>query len=266
MNTILFKRWLGRVCRLANSENPRCIILYYHAIGAGPKAIPSRLFRSQMEWLATHAEVLSLDELLFGISKAPLRAAITFDDGYASVAGEADPVLRALDLPATIYLNTGLIGDSDRHASDPALGHYPDEHFMSWKDVELLATRRWTIGSHGVEHLDLTTVDDARMAVELRNSKQSIEDRLGTECKHFAYTWGRYTRRVQRAVADAGYHTAVAAIHGPVRRLGDPLAIPRMDISKEYSPEDFRAIVQGHWDFLGGIHSARRVVQRLAWR
>lgn len=264
MNTIQYKRALARLWTLNPPGRPRRVILYFHAIGEGPKATPQSLFHRQMEWLAAHAEVLSLDELLSGVGETLLRATITFDDGYASVAAEAEPVLRALNLPATVYLNTGWIGEGDRRASDPELGHYPGEHFMSWEDVELLARRRWIIGSHGVEHLDLTTVDDARLAVELRDSKRLIADRLGTECRHFAYTWGRYTRRVQRAVADAGYQTAVSAIHGPVKPTSGRFALPRIDISNQYSLEDFRAIVRGHWDFLGGIQRVRRVVQGLA--
>jgi peptidoglycan/xylan/chitin deacetylase (PgdA/CDA1 family) len=219
-----------------------------------------------MEWLATNAEVLPLDGLLAGCGERPLQAAITFDDGYASVALNAEPILRDLGLPATIYINTGWMSEECRHDSAPEMGHYPGEQFMSWKDVELLTNRNWTIGSHGVEHVDLTGVDDVRRIQELRDSKQTIEDRLGFECRHFAYTWGRYTRQVKRAVADAGYQTAVSAVHGPVRQGSDLYALPRIDISNQYSLEDFQAIVRGEWDFLGGIQRARRVAQGMAWQ
>lgn len=266
MNTIQFKRALAHAWALMVPIKPRRIILYYHAVGVGSKAIPDELFRRQMEWLATNVEVLSLDRLLADSGKKPLMAAITFDDGYASVALNAEPILRDLGLSATIYINTGWMGGGYRRDSAPELGHYPGERFMTWKDVELLVRRGWTIGSHGVEHLDLAAVDDARRIQELSDSKQAIEDRLGFECRHFAYTWGRYTRRVQQAVADAGYQTAVSALHGPVRHGSDLYALPRIEISNEHSLEDFQAIIRGNWDFLGGIQRARRVTQGLAWQ
>lgn len=266
MNTIRFKRALARAWALTEPAQPRRMILYYHAIGKGPNATPDESFRLQMGWLASHAEVLSLDGLLSGQGNRALQAAITFDDGYASVALNAEPILRDLDLPATVYINTGWMGEEGRRASEPGLGHYPGERFMAWKDVERLANRNWTIGSHGVEHLDLTAVDDARRIQELRDSRKTIENRIICECRHFAYTWGRHTRRVRQAVADAGYQTAASAIHGPVRCDSDPYALPRLDISNQYSLEDFQAIVRGDWDFLGAVQRVRRVVNGLAWQ
>jgi len=266
MNTIRIKRTLAQLWALNSLKRPRRVILYYHAIGEGPDAMSQSQFRSQMEWLVTHAEVLPLDDLLADMGETPLRAAISFDDGYASVAAQAEPVLSDLDVSATVYLNTGWISEGGRRASEPALGHYPGEHFMSWEDVKLLASRRWIVGSHGIEHLDLTAVDDARITVELRDSKRTIEDRLEIKCRHFAYTWGRYTRRVQRAVEEAGYQTAASAIHCPLKNTNDRYALPRIDISKQYSLDDFQAIIRGDWDFLGSIQRIRRVAQGLAWR
>lgn len=266
MNMIRFKRALAYLWALRSSKRPRRVIVYYHAIGAGSNATPNVLFQRQMEWLAMNAEVMTLDGLLSGSGERPLQAAITFDDGYASVAMNAAPILRDLGLPATVYINTAWMGEENRRNSEPKLGHYPGEQFMTWRDIELLTKQNWTIGSHGAEHLDLTTVDDARMAMELSSSKQMIEDRLGRECQHFAYTWGRYTKQVQQAVAGAHYKTAVSAVHGPVGNSSDPFALPRIDISKQYSLDDFQAVVRGDWDFLGGIQRARRVAQGLVWR
>lgn len=266
MNTIRFKRALARAWALTEPAQPRRMILYYHAIGKGPSATPDESFRLQMGWLASHAEVLSLDDLLSGHGRSLLQAAITFDDGYASVALDAEPVLRDLGLPATVYVNTAWMGEEHRRDSVQALGHYPGEQFMTWGDVEGLARRGWTIGSHGVDHLDLTAVDEATRTQELRDSKNAIERRLGFECRHFAYTWGRYTRQVQRAVADAGYRTAASAIHGPLRDDSGPHALPRIDISNQYSLADFQAIVRGDWDFMGRVQRVRRMVNGLAWQ
>jgi peptidoglycan/xylan/chitin deacetylase (PgdA/CDA1 family) len=266
MKTIAIKRTVAGAWALKGAHRPRKIILYYHAIGVGPNAIPRQLFRRQVQWLADHVEPLSIDDLLSGVGKRPIQVSISFDDGYACVASEAAPVLREFGFSATVYVNTGWIGEEQRRPSAPELGHYSGEQFMTWKDVEFLTRCNWTIGSHGVEHLDLTTADDSTTRRELNDSKLMIEDRSGLQCRHFAYTWGRYSRRVQRAVAAAGYQTAASAIHGPVRPTSDPYALPRIDISNLYSLEDFQSIVRGEWDFLGAVQRARRVTQGLSWQ
>lgn len=261
MNTIFIKRALGRLWSLTYSRRPRRIVLLYHAVGDGPNAISRSLFQKQMEWLAGHADVLSLDDLLAGAGSKPIRVSIGFDDGYASVVDQAEPILSALTLPATVYLNTGWIGESSRRASDPTLGHYPGEYFMSWEDAQKLEQRGWTIGSHGVEHLDLTVEGAANIVTELCDSKHMIDTRLSVVCKHFAYTWGRFNIQVQRAARTAGYHTAASAIHGPVDINSDLFALPRIDIRKTYSIDDFKAIIRGDWDYLGKMQRIRRSVK-----
>jgi peptidoglycan/xylan/chitin deacetylase (PgdA/CDA1 family) len=156
-----------------------------------------------------------------------------------------------------VYLSTGLIADHARRMSVPQQGHYPDETFLSWQDVDCLRKHRWIIGSHGVEHLDLTAVPSDRVATDLRKSKAMIEQRTGDPCVHFAYTWGRHKEAVRSAVRVAGYRFAAAGLHGAVKHGFDPYAIPRINVQRDYSLTDFTAAVRGDWDFLGGWQRLR---------
>jgi len=97
-------------------------ILCYHAI------VSSRLevddwcfleeisFRQQMNYLQRNFTVLhlskALDQLLSGKIHEP-TAVITFDDGYQNNYDLAFPILREMNLPATIFLTTGLLNTSD---------------------------------------------------------------------------------------------------------------------------------------------------------
>ena len=145
-----------------------------------------------------------------------------------------------------------------RVASDPGLGHYEGEQFMDWSCVQHLARAGWTIGSHGVEHADLTVVDDTRMRHELCASKAEIESRLSQPCEHFAFTWGRFSKREQIGVRDASYRTAASAIHGALTAGVDVYALPRVDIGRRYALRDLQAIVRGDWDFMGCIQRVRK--------
>jgi len=267
MNTLLWKRRLGRLYPTPSPKERR-VILIYHAVGRGPEALASDRFVEQVQWLKNHCEVVPLDMIL-NTSKAntKIQVALTFDDGYESVYRLAAPILAQEKMPATAYLNTGWIADSinTRKASRVDLGHTAGENFMIWDEVQALVRQGWEIGSHGVEHLDLTQQSLETIKTELRQSKKDIELRLHKECAHFCYTWGRYHPALKQAVAEAGYRSAVAAHHAPMTVTEDRFALPRLHVANEYTMADFEHIVNGKWDFLNLVQRVKKVSSQVIY-
>jgi peptidoglycan/xylan/chitin deacetylase (PgdA/CDA1 family) len=104
-------------------------VIAYHGVGVAPHSpvmhvSPDRL-RAQLEHLQERYTVVPLRELVerWRLSTSTRGCvAITFDDAYAGVAVHALPILRALDLPATVFVTSD-------HASRGAS--------YWWDDVEL---------------------------------------------------------------------------------------------------------------------------------
>lgn len=255
-----WKRRLGTLVGGVTASENRTMILIYHSVGNGALPVSEAMFREQVDWLAHNAEIVSLSDALSGQSAAGKRVAITFDDGYGSVCDLAAPILSDYGAAATVYLNTGWIGAQTRRASDAKLGHYPDQNFMTWKDAADLSAVGWTIGSHGVDHLDLTRQTEQIVEREVMNSKHDIEDRLGLPCEHFAYTWGRYSSLLQETIKAAGYLSAVSGSHGPVMPESDRFALPRIDVRADYEMRDFVDLISGRWDYLGLKHRIARML------
>lgn len=259
MYSLMTKRFLGLLGRLARSSSPRRVVLLYHAVGSGPDACPKDDFTKQMAWLSGHATVLSLDTLLEGNDTSPLQVAITFDDGYASVAQVAAPIMAQYGLSATVYLTTACIGEGEttRVDSDPKSGHLTGERFMVWSEVRALHSAGWQIGSHGLHHLDMTAQDAKELHHQLEASRELIEEHIAATCKAFAYPWGRNNARTRQAVAVAGYAHAAGTLHGPVLPNTTPLAFKRIDIRRNYALRDVKNILLGDWDYLGNLQSMR---------
>jgi peptidoglycan/xylan/chitin deacetylase (PgdA/CDA1 family) len=240
------------------------VVLTYHSVGSTALAVPSSAFRDQMEWLKSNAVVVPLDSLVSGPwPKTPsgLLCAITFDDGYASVHRYAFPILKEFELPATVYLVASAISDNQPQSSNDHAGLYPDEEMLVWPQVKQLQANGIVMGSHLVHHKAITSLDAASANRELQDSKKIIEDRVGAECSSFCYPWGKHNSSSVEAVSRAGYRNAVVTIQARYHqaRSADRFRIPRADIRRDYTLDDFKAVVRGDWDYLGYIQRFRHL-------
>ena len=96
-------------------RNP-CVVLAYHRISDRPthfSHVSLPVFRTQMEWIRRHCEVLALDDLSQSARARRDRphVLITFDDGYRDYFELAYPVLKSLEIPAITFLSTRFIDD-----------------------------------------------------------------------------------------------------------------------------------------------------------
>lgn len=262
MNSLRWKREIAKFYSLLPvSKKTRKIILIYHAVGSGPWSISTDIFRKQTEWLIKHCAILPLTELLTNpLNDQKIQVALTFDDGYGCLYDTVLPILNDVKAVGTVYLNTGWVGQESRKVSCPELGHYPGEHFLTWDEVKILDKAGWEIGSHGVEHIDLTKQSLEVIEKELQDSKVTIKSQLRKPCEHFAYTFGRHDKRVRNIARQVGYCYATAAHHQPLSKNDDRMALPRLNVELGYSMEDFQNLVLGKWDFMGYVHRMKKVV------
>lgn len=250
MSSLVWKRRLGRLWGHAQ-RNGRDVALLYHSVAGGPLSISEEKFTQQMNWLKHDAEVVTLDAMLDTPNPGRLRVVLSFDDGYRSLYDNAHPILVSFGFPAIVYLNSALLGEDKHISSNPELGHYPGEQFMIWDDVTRLAGQGWSAGGHGLDHVDLTLMTAEQRHHQLSGCKSEIEARLGTPCKHFAYTWGHYNSQVLSATRSAGFGSAASGLHGPFSRNSNRFAFPRIDVRAEYELDDFIDVVTGRWDYIG---------------
>jgi len=88
------------------------IVLTYHRIAAegpdphGLQVSPDR-FRTHLDVLRSRAAVVPVEAVLE--PGAGPRVAITFDDGYRDNLAHAEPILQQFDVPATLFVVSGLL-------------------------------------------------------------------------------------------------------------------------------------------------------------
>ncbi|MBI4454526.1 MAG: polysaccharide deacetylase family protein [Acidobacteria bacterium] len=203
-------------------------ILTYHRLDESGSVLstPVATFRRQMEDLSTWGyRTLRLEDLVTYWKEPPdrqPRAIITFDDAYVSVKEQAIPVLETLRFTATIFVPTGA-------CSGTACWNGTREQVMSWEDLNELARSGFELGSHGVDHLDLTGLDSEGMEFQLRQSQVEIEKQLSRPCPVLAYPYGRVNPAVREA-AGQRYRVAVTTRLDWASPDSDLLCLPRLEM------------------------------------
>ena len=210
-------------------------ILCYHGVElawSSPLAIKPMDFSGHLLWLTRHRQVIDVHEgvaLLDRRGRLPRGTiALTFDDGFASIAEHALPLLTRQRIPATVFLVAGTLTDP-AHPVDWV--DDPPAHPISTlnrEQVVELSKNGIRFGSHGMTHRDLTQLTDDECVRELRQSRETIEDVVGMHVHHLAYPRGRHDSMVWRAAHRAGFTNAFSL---PDQRepIG-PYAVPRVGV------------------------------------
>lgn len=146
-----------------------CVISYHRVLESLDPLLESepdvKTFRWQMELLAECFNVMPLHDAVVALGKEsmpPRAVCITFDDGYRSTYDLALPILKELNLPATVFVSSG----------------YLDEGNM-WNDRIIEAVRRLPDG-----RLDLRDVNLGVHPLDTSDDKKRLIHRLTSDSKY----------------------------------------------------------------------------------
>jgi peptidoglycan/xylan/chitin deacetylase (PgdA/CDA1 family) len=192
-------------------------------------------FAIQMDWLARNGYHTVTTQELFayltgqrGLPAKPI--VITFDDGYADFYTSAIPILRSHDFTAVSYVVSGFIGRPG---------------YLSARQILAAQGAGFEVGSHTVNHVDLTKQPADALRFQLEGSKQALEKLLGRPVTSFCYPYGKYGNREAAAVAAAGYQDATSTLGGPYHTTANRFAWTRLRVNGGEPLWQFAASVRG---------------------
>lgn len=142
-------------------------------------------------------------------------------------------------------------------ASIPDAGYYCNP--LTWDLVREMASRELvTIGSHAVRHLNLDTLDHARVREELAASRTVLQERLGRPVEGIAYPGGTFTDDTKRMTREAGYRYALTTRHGFNGPATDVFELRRNEVANQGNFLLFKATVSGTLDALKALMGRRK--------
>jgi peptidoglycan/xylan/chitin deacetylase (PgdA/CDA1 family) len=222
-------------------EPPRSRILCYHSVGTrawGVNDVPPGRFRRHLEIALEEGYRFVPADLIASQPGDEPRLAITFDDGVASVAENAAPILKEMGIPFTVFVVTDWADGKHPFNGTPMLG---------WREIERLVAMGATIGSHSVTHPNFAAISAQQAEHELFESRLTMGSRIGITPNSFAIPFGQsnnWTDFAQQVSVRAGYRIIYAQSED-YRHAG---TVPRTFITRFDTDRVFKASLAGAFD------------------
>ena len=185
------------------------------------------------------------------------KACLTFDDGYEDFYTHAWPVLDRLSCPASVYLITNLMGETNRW---DLVNGLPEARLLSEPLVRELAHAGFRFGSHSATHPHLSRLTPEQRVREIAGSKAAVEELTQREASVFVYPHHDQDEAVRREVAAAGFDVGCGGEqreHSPY--LMHRIDLPRFDqLSMRFRLHGWRRRIHGNI----AVHNAKQVAKR----
>jgi peptidoglycan/xylan/chitin deacetylase (PgdA/CDA1 family) len=204
-------------------------ILTYHSIddSGSPVSVGEAAFRRHVAWLASGAvRVVHLAELA-GVAPGVDAVALTFDDGFANFGTRAWPLLKAHDLPVTVFVVADHVGRTNAWGGQEAPG-IPTLPLLDWHAVATLADEGVVLGAHSRTHADLRAVRGTELADEIGGVAERVMAETGRRPEAFAYPYGHWSAAAVEAVGRS-YRWGCTTEHRVLGAREDPYRLPRLD-------------------------------------
>lgn len=224
--------------KINSVNNKRGIpVLYYHSVNNevfNEVTISPDTLKKELKYIKDNGyTTLSLDEVnQYILNKKTLpekSILITFDDGYMDNYYYAFPILKELNMKATIFCITSKLDGS---------------YYLSENAIKEMSQNNIDIESHTVNHKHLNELNYKEQLEEMKNSKAKLESIIEKEVNAIAFPFGDYNNDSVLAAKEAGYNIAFTTNNGLITTDANPLELNRIYISSFYDMDTFKSILE----------------------
>src|SRR5690554_5003575 len=118
--------------------------------------------------------------------------AFTFDDGFEECHSVIAPLLEKYNTRGAFFINANYIESDKNYQLDfnKRINLYTKSP-MKWSQVVDLHNKGHLMGSHTLDHVNMTDLNEKELDFQLKKNKQILEEKLDFNCEYFAWTYGQ---------------------------------------------------------------------------
>lgn len=214
------------------NDNRGIPVLYYHSVNDvvdNEVTISPSLLKKELKYIKaqgyTTLSIKEVENYILNNQPIPEKSIlITFDDGYMDNYYNAYPILKELNMKATIFCITSELDGS---------------YYLSEDAIKEMSKNNIDIESHTVNHLHLNTLTYDEQLRELTESKAKLENITGNKITSIAFPFGDYNEDSIKAAKNSGYSIAFTTNKGFANRDNNPLELDRIYVSSYYDMNTF---------------------------
>lgn len=208
--------------------------IYRRDLSVAPELFAAHLDRLLAEGYTAVSLYTVIDALQRGAPLPDKPVVITFDDGYRDNYENAFPLLRARNMPATIFVVTDFI-DEQR------------PEYLTWDMAREMLRAGIAIESHGRNHFSLAGRDDDYLVWQALGSLETIEYELGVRPRFVSYPAGEYDQRTIDIFHSANYWAGFTTRQGATLDNAQPFELPRIRVRGDTTPDDLIRLLSLDW-------------------
>ena len=189
-------------------------------------------FREQLNCILQEGYQVALLREVWNPTNAPNRekptVALTFDDGRWSDYTVVYPFLLQSGVRAEFFVNTSTIGQ---------------QGFLGWQQITEMHRAGMSFQSHSHDHVDLSRLPSHGQERQMKDSKQMLEDRLGSSVDFLAAPYGLISLQVVDMALRVGYRAVCSSRSWPAQPGARTLN--RVIVYGHTSLRDFQRLAAG---------------------
>jgi peptidoglycan/xylan/chitin deacetylase (PgdA/CDA1 family) len=142
-----------------------------------------------------------------------------------------------------------------------------DKEYLTWQELREMHAYGIRIGSHTVTHPELCRLSPSQIEFEIRQSKETIENKLGESIRSFSYPYAfpeqnkKFVEMLKDLLQTHGYEEGVTTIIGTASHSHDWFFLPRLPVNSFDDLEFLKAKLNGAYDWLHSIQFASKFIK-----